>query len=73
MSESIKQRTNNLETGDARELRALLEAARVDINTLKTKMAALTAKMDADFADVTNASTDYASSITNGITLTLVE
>ncbi len=32
------------------------------------QLAALTAKMDADFADVTNASTDYAASITDSIT-----
>ena len=31
-------------------------------------LAALTAKMDADFADVTNASVDYAASITDGLT-----
>ena len=32
-----------------------------------TQLKALTAKMDADFGDVTNASVDYAAVITNGI------
>lgn len=33
------------------------------VNELSTAVNALTAKMDTDFADVTNASTDYASSV----------
>lgn len=32
-----------------------------------TQLKALTAKMDADFADVSNASVDYAAVITDGI------
>lgn len=33
------------------------------VNDLRTQYVALLAKMDADFADVTNASVDYATSV----------
>lgn len=34
-----------------------------DLTEIHTQFKALTAKMDADFADVANASTDYAASV----------
>lgn len=37
------------------------------IDELTAAMKALTAKMDADFADVTNASVDYAASTTDSL------
>lgn len=44
-----------------------LQAVLIKQDELIDQIKALTAKMDADFADVTNASTDYASSISDGI------
>lgn len=48
---------------DKSATQAILEKQDEIIDLLK----ALTAKMDADFADVTNASTDYAASITDAL------
>ena len=39
-----------------------LDTLRAELDDVRTKFAALLAKMDADFANVTNASADYASS-----------
>lgn len=38
-------------------------ALKADFDDLRTQYVALLAKMDADFADVTNASVDYAASV----------
>jgi hypothetical protein len=46
------------------ELKQALQDARTDIAALRASMAALLAKMDADFANVSNASTDYAATVT---------
>ncbi len=43
------------------------------VNALSTAMNALTSKMDTDFADVTNASVDYASTIGTMDTLDFLE
>lgn len=48
---------------DVAAVRTQVLAGHVDIDVLRAAFVALTAKMDADFADVTNASVDYASSV----------
>jgi hypothetical protein len=64
MAESIKNRCNALSgVRNTKQLIALLEQMRADNAALRTAFLALTAKMDADFADVSNASIDYASSV----------
>lgn len=63
MSESIQQRVNALPIGSQKELKPVLDSILTDLASLRAAFVALTAKMDADFADVTNASTDYASSV----------
>lgn len=63
MSRSLKQSLTQFNSQQEIELRHLLDAARQDIANLRAAFVALTAKMDADFADVTNASTDYAASV----------
>lgn len=45
------------------EVMAMLNQSQADLAALHVSFLALTAKMDADFADVTNASIDYASSV----------
>lgn len=50
--------------GNSEDLRATINAMQADVAELRTQFVALLAKMDADFADVTNASTDYAASVT---------
>ena len=42
---------------------AMLNQAQADLDDLHVAFLALTAKMDADFSDVTNASVDYAASV----------
>lgn len=44
-----------------------LQAVLIKQDEIIDQLKALTAKMDADFADVTNASTDYAASITDAL------
>lgn len=44
-----------------------LQAVLVKQDEIIDLLKALTAKMDADFADVTNASTDYAAAITDAL------
>lgn len=44
-------------------LMAIANQQQADLAAHRAAIVALTAKMDADFADVTNASVDYASSI----------
>lgn len=43
---------------------AAFNLLKADHEELRTQYVALLAKMDADFADVTNADTDYAASVT---------
>jgi len=45
------------------ELKTDGSAVFADLTAIRAAFVALTAKMDADFADVTNASTDYAASV----------
>lgn len=47
--------------GNSADLVAELNRMQADILELRTQLVALLTKMDADFADVTNASTDYVS------------
>lgn len=77
MSEHIDQRLGSFSAAQRRDLTKLFDAIRtdltalrtqalaahVDIDVLRASVVALTAKMDTDFADVTNASTDYAASV----------
>lgn len=49
--------------GSSTVLRTQFNALRADVTAIRTAFLALTAKMDADFADVTNASADYAASV----------
>ena len=44
-----------------------LQAVLLKQDEILDQIKALTAKMDADFADVTNASTDYAASISDSL------
>ena len=44
------------------EVRRVFESMQADLAALRAAFVTLTAKMDADFADVTNASVDYATS-----------
>ena len=63
MSVSIKQHFTHAPSQEAIEFKRVLDAVLADSTALRTAFVALTAKMDADFADVTNASVDYASSV----------
>lgn len=63
MSVSIKQHFTHAPSQEAIEFKRVLSAVLADSTALRTAFVALTAKMDADFADVTNASVDYASSV----------
>lgn len=59
MSESIKQRLSALgDTGDAAEIKKVLDTILADITAIRTSITGITAKLDAD-AGVTDA--DYAS------------
>ena len=60
---SIKQEFPTFESGQQIELKRALSAAQADLAALRAAFVALTAKMDADFADVANASVDYATSV----------
>lgn len=60
----------NVENRDVIPNTAVSELIAV-VNSLSAKLAALTAKMDADFADVTSASTDYVASIPDADTIAL--
>ncbi len=64
MAVSVAQTCNALANNqDAVELAKALTAMQADIAALRAAFVALTAKMDADFANVTNASVDYATSV----------
>lgn len=71
MSVSIKQEFNCFNSQQEIELKRVMNAVQTDLSNLRSAFVALTAKMDADFADVTNASVDYASSVDpDALTLT---
>lgn len=63
MTVSIKQHFSHAPTQEAIEFKRVMTAVLADSTALRTAITTLTAKMDADFADVTNASVDYASSV----------
>lgn len=52
----------SLSVSDRIQLINEMDTLRAELDDIRTKYAALLAKMDADFANVTNASVDYASS-----------
>jgi hypothetical protein len=63
--QSIKGRTNAIAPAQmSQEVRALFESVLADLTALRAAQLALLAKMDTDFADVTNASTNYAATCT---------
>jgi hypothetical protein len=64
MAVSIKQSFKHFEVQQQIEGKQQLTAILNDLTELRAQFVALLAKMDADFADVTNASTDYAASVT---------
>ena len=63
MTTSIKQHFKNHPTQESIELKRMFAAVLVDMAAQRAAFVALTAKMDADFADVSNASTDYAATV----------
>ena len=64
MATSVKAACNQLTPAqNGVELQKVLTAMQADIAALRTAFVALTAKMDSDFANVTNASVDYATSV----------
>lgn len=72
MSFSIKKNFKHHPVQEQVELKAGFEALLVDLAMLRTNQIALLTKMDADFADVANASVDYVST-TSPDALTVVE
>jgi hypothetical protein len=72
MSVSIKREFKSFTSQQEIELKRALNAVQNDLDELRTKFIALLAKMDADFANVTNASVDYESTTTPAA-LTLTE
>ena len=71
MTVSIKQHFKHAPTQESIEFKRIMDAVLADSTALRTSFVALTAKMDADFADVANASVDYAASV-DPAALTLV-
>ena len=63
MTVSIKQHFSHAPTQEAIEFKRVMSAVLADMTAMRTAITTLTAKMDADFADVTNASVDYAASV----------
>jgi len=72
MTISIKQHFKHAPTQESIEMKRVMSAVLADSTALREAFVALTAKMDLDFADVSNASVDYASSV-DPAALTLVE
>lgn len=64
MSVSIKREFKSFSSQQEIELKRALNAVQNDLTELRAQFVALLAKMDADFADVANASVDYAASVT---------
>lgn len=60
-------RPEEVEYTDTVAEKSALQAILVKQDEIIEKLKALTAKMDADFADVANASTDYAASVTDDL------
>jgi hypothetical protein len=71
MTVSIKKHYKHAPVQEQIEFKRVMDAVLADSTALRAAFVALTAKMDADFADVTNASTDYAASV-DPAALTLV-
>ena len=71
MSVSIKKHFSHAPSQEAIEFKRVMDAVLADLTAVRTSVTDLTAKMDTDFADVTNASVDYASSV-NPAALTLI-
>lgn len=63
MTVSIKQHFKHHPVQEEIELKRVTSAVLDDLTAIRTAITTLTAKMDADFADVTNASVDYATSV----------
>ncbi len=63
MATSIKKQYTYSPSQEQIENRHILTDVLADLTVLRTAITTLTAKMDADFADVTNASVDYAASV----------
>ena len=63
MNVSIKQHFKHHPVQEEIELKRVNNAILADMTAMHTAITTLTAKMDADFADVTNASVDYATSV----------
>ena len=63
MSVSLKKEFKYCTAQEQIEMRRVMSAVLADSTALRAAFVALTAKMDADFADVANASVDYASSV----------
>ena len=63
MTVSIKKHYKHAPVQEQIEFKRVMDAVLADSTALRAAFVALTAKMDADFADVTNASTDYAASV----------
>ncbi len=63
MTVSIKRHYTHSTSDESIEAKRVMDAVLADLTELRTAFVALTAKMDADFGDVTNASVDYATSV----------
>lgn len=72
MSVSIKKHFSHAPSQEQIEFKRVLGAVLADLTAVRTSVTDLTAKMDADFADVANASVDYAASV-NPAALTLID
>ena len=72
MTVSIKKYYKHAPVQESIEFKRIMNAVLTDMTAVRSAFVALTAKMDADFADVANASTDYAASV-DPAALTLVE
>lgn len=71
MTVSIKQHFKHAPAQESIESKRIMNAVLADMTAVRTAVTDLTAKMDADFADVANASVDYAASV-DPVALTLV-
>ena len=63
MATSISKQYTYSPVQEQIENRRILTDVLADLTKLHSAVTTLTAKMDADFADVTNASVDYAASV----------
>lgn len=72
MSFSIAKNFKHHPVQEETQLKAGFNAVQADLTELRTQFVALLTKMDADFADVANASVDYVST-TSPAALTLID